>query len=199
VQPAFFHEPGQFALLATRVLADVARTRGRRIRLWSAGCGSGEEAWSMAMVVEEAHLPEATAVEIVATDDDAGALRCAADAVYDEDQMRRVTPARRRRHFVRGVGPHKGLWRVIAPLRDRVELDQLDLGGPWPAGPFDAVFCHAPLARLDAPATHRLARRLAEVIAPGGALFLGRPASDELPGLAPCGPASYRRPRRTTR
>lgn len=200
---AFFHEPRQFELLASRVLPELARGR-RRVRLWSAGCGAGEEAWSLAMVVEEAALPPGIEVEILATDADRRALAVAAEAVYRDDQMRPVSAERRRRHFVRGVGPRRGLWRVIAPLRDRVELCELDLDGPWLAGPrpataqtaarFDVVFCHAPVARRVARDAEPLIRRLAAAVAPGGTLFLGRLAApDGLPGLVPCAPAVYRR------
>jgi chemotaxis protein methyltransferase CheR len=205
---AFFYEPRQFELLASRVLPELARAR-RRLRLWSAGCGAGEEAWSLAMVVEEAALPPGVEVEIVATDADRRALAVAAEAVYRDDQMRSVSAERRRRHFVRGVGPRRGLWRVIAPLRDRVELCELDLDGPWLDGPrldgprpataqtgarFDVVFCHAPLARRVPRDDDPLIRRLAAAVAPGGALFLDRPtALDGLPGLVPCAAGVYRR------
>jgi chemotaxis protein methyltransferase CheR len=202
---AFFHEPRQFDLLASGVLPELACDR-RRVRLWSAGCGAGEEAWSLAMIVEEAALPPEVEVEIIATDADRRALAIAAEAVYRDDQMRPISAERRRRHFVRGVGPRRGLWRVIAPLRDRVELCELDLDGPWLHGPrldgrwlvgaqtgmrFDVVFCHAPVARRDADP---LIRRLAAALAPGGALFLGRLARPEaLSGLVPCAPGVYRR------
>jgi chemotaxis protein methyltransferase CheR len=192
---AFFREPRQFELLARGVLPELARAR-RRVRLWSAGCGAGEEAWSLAMVVEEAALPPGVEVEIVATDGDRRALAIAAEAVYRDDQMRPVSAARRRRHFVRGVGPRRGLWRVIAPLRDRVELRELDLDGPWQADArFEVVFCHAPIAQLDPREAEPLIRRLAAVLAPGGALVLARSpaAHDAIPGLAPCAPGVYRR------
>jgi chemotaxis protein methyltransferase CheR len=194
---AFFREPRQLALLVSAVLPELAGgRRGRReLRLWSAGCGAGEDAWSLAMTVEEARLPAELAVEIVATDGDPAALSRAAAAVYDDQAMKRVDAERRRRHFVRGVGSRRGLWRVIAPLRDRVELYALDLADPWPASPpFDAVFCHAPETR-DASGAGRLARRFAEVLAPGGALFLG--GSPAVPaaitGLAPWRPGVYRK------
>ena len=205
---AFFHEPRQFELLATGVLPELARAR-RRVRLWSAGCGAGEEAWSLAIAVEEARLPPGVEVEILATEADRRALAVAAEAVYRDDQMRPVSAERRRRHFVRGVGPRRGLWRVIAPLRDRVELCQLDLDGPWLDGTwldgpwpttaqagmrFDVVFCHAPVARRVPRDADPLIRRLAAALAPGGALFLGRPAGpDGLPGLVRCAPGVYRR------
>ena len=215
---AFFHEPRQFELLATGVLPELARAR-RRVRLWSAGCGAGEEAWSLAIAVEEAALPPGVEVEILATEADRQALAIAAEAVYRDDQMRPVSSERRRRHFVRGVGPRRGLWRVIAPLRDRVELCQLDLDGPWLDAPwldgpwldgpwldgpwpataqtgtrFDVVFCHAPVARRVPRDADLLIRQLAAVLAPGGALFLGRPVEpDGLPGLVRCAPGVYRR------
>lgn len=204
---AFFHEPRQFELLATGVLPELARAR-RRVRLWSAGCGAGEEAWSLAITVEEAALPPGIEVEILATEVDRQALAIAADAVYRDDQMRPVSTERRRRHFVRGVGPRRGLWRVIAPLRDRVELCQFDLDGPWLDGPwldgpwpaaaqtgtrFDVVFCHAPVARRVPRDADPLIRRLAAMLAPGGALFLGRPAGPGFPGLVRCAPGVYRR------
>lgn len=183
-------------MLAGNVLPAMPRPGSRRIRLWSAGCGTGEQAWSIAMIVAEAELSPALEVEILATDGDRRALQLAGEAVYRDDQMQGVSAERRRRHFVRGVGPRRGLWRVIAPLRDRVELDQLDLGGRWSAAaPFDAVFCDKPIARLDPRNAHRLARRLAEVVAPGGALFLGHApsASQDLPGLSPWGPDAFRK------
>ena len=197
MQPGtFFREPRQFELLAAGVLPALARPGSRRLRVWSAGCGTGEEAWSIAMIVAEARLAPELDIEIVATDGDRRALALAGEAVYRDEQMQRVSAERRRRHFVRGVGPRRGLWRVIAGLRDQVALDELDLTARWPpAAPFDAVFCDVPIARLDARDAHRLARRLAEVLAPGGALFLGRaPGSpDDLPGLARWGPTAYRK------
>jgi chemotaxis methyl-accepting protein methylase len=210
---AFFYEPRQFELLASGVLPELARAR-RRVRLWSAGCGAGEEAWSLAMIVDEAAVPPEVEVEIFATDADRRALAIAAEAVYRDDQMRPVSAERRRRHFVRGVGPRRGLWRVVAPLRDRVELCELDLDGPWLDGPrldgpwldgpwpvgaqtatrFDVVFCHAPVARRVPHDADPLIRRLAAALAPGGALFLDRPARPEaLPGLVACAPGVYRR------
>lgn len=190
MQPGFFHEPRQFELLAASVLPALARSR-RRLRLWSAGCGTGEEAWSLAITVDEADLP---AVDIVATDADSRALAVAAAAVYRDDQMRPVSAERRRRHFVRGVGPRRGLWRVIAPLRDRVELCALDLDRSWPAAPgFDVVLCRAPFARLAATDAEPLIRRLAAVLTPGGVLVLGGPAPAVIAGLDACAAGVYRR------
>ena len=197
MQPgAFFREPYHFEVLARTVLPELARAGGRRIRLWSAGCSSGEEAWSLAMIVEEARLPPDLGAGIVASDSDPHALARASDAVYTDLRMARVTAERRQRHFVRGVGPRQGLWRVTAPLRDRVEFCALDLMGPWPArDPFDVVVCHDPIAALDPPGAARLVRRFAEILAPGGVMFLGanEAVPDGIAGLEVHGRAIYRK------
>lgn len=195
MQGAFFREPYHCELFARTVLPELARRPGRRgLQLWSAGCSSGEEAWSIAMIVEEARLPREVA--IVGTDGDPAALARAGEAVYRDDQMRRVNAERRQRHFVRGVGPRRGLWRVVAALRDRVEFAELDLMGPWPErGRFDVVFCHDAIAALDARSAARLVRRFADVLAPGGVMLLGatQAASGGVPGLEPHGRAAYRK------
>jgi chemotaxis protein methyltransferase CheR len=194
---AFFREPSQFELLAGTVLPGLARMRdGGAVRLWSAGCSSGEEAWSLAMIVEEAQWPSEIEVSVLATDRDPRLLARATEAVYGDDQMHGVSAQRRRRHFVRGVGPRAGLWRVVAPLRDRVELAALDLMGPWPdRGAFDVVVCHGALAELSLRSAARLVRRFADVLPPGGVMLLGPsgPAADEVPRLEPYGRAGYRK------
>ncbi len=194
---AFFREPTQFELLARTVLPGLASVRDRRaVRLWSAGCASGQAAWSIAMIVDEARLTEHVAVTIVATDRDPAALACAGQAVYGDDDMRQVSAERRRRYFVRGAGPRDGLWRVIAPLRDQIEFAELDLMGPWPArGAFDVVFWHDAHAQLEARSAARLVRRFADALGPGGVILLGSAESPtgDVPRLEPYGRAAYRK------
>ena len=194
---AFFREPSHFELLARTVLPGLARTHSSGVaRLWSAGCSSGEEAWSLAMVVEEAQLPADLEVALLATERDPRSLARAGEGVYGDDAMGGVSALRRRRHFVRGVGPRAGLWRVVAALRDRVEFAELDLLGPWPdRGAFDVVVCHGALAGLDARSAARLVRRFADALAPGGVMLLGptRPRTDEMPRLERYGRDGYRK------
>jgi chemotaxis protein methyltransferase CheR len=194
---AFFREPAHFELLAQTVLPGLATAPGRRaLNLWSAGCASGEEAWSLAMVVDEARLPSRVTVSILATDHDPAVLAAAGDGVYRDDQMRGVSAERRRRYFVRGVGPRSGQWRVVAELRDRVEFVELDLVSRWPVrGAFDVVMCHDALSWLDPRSAVRVVRRFGEVLGTGGVMLLGTSASptDDLPRLEPYGPAAYRK------
>jgi chemotaxis protein methyltransferase CheR len=193
----FFREPYHYQHLARTVLPELARDR-RHLRLWSAGCATGGEAWSLAMVAQEARLASVETA-IVATEREPRLLAHASEAIYRDQDMRGVNPERRRRHFVRGLGPRAGLWRVIAPLRDQVEFVELDLMAGWPErGAFDVVFCRDPIAALDAHDAARLARRLAEVLAPGGAMFLAAAAllTDNVAGVVAHGRGVYRRPAR---
>lgn len=190
----FFREPYHYEHLARTVLPELARARGRRrLQLWSAGCASGGEAWSMAMIVEEARPSLATA--ILATEREPQLLAHASEAIYRDQDLRGVTTERRRRHFVRGQGPRSGLWRVIAPLRDQVEFVELDLMAAWPErGAFDVVFCRDAIAELPAHEATALARRLAGVLAPGGAMFLAAAARlDGVPGVVAQGRGVYRK------
>jgi chemotaxis protein methyltransferase CheR len=147
------------------------------------------------MLVDEAQLAARVTVSILATDRDAAAVTTAGDGVYRDAQMRGVSADRRRRYFVRGVGPRAGQWRVVAHLRDCVEFVELDLMSPWPARTaFDVVTCHDALARLDARSAALVVRRFGDALAPGGVMLLGGPASPaDLPRLEPYGPDAYRK------
>ncbi|HET7502954.1 MAG TPA: CheR family methyltransferase [Kofleriaceae bacterium] len=194
---AFFREPEHFAILADRLLPEMTSQPGRTgVRLWVAGCFAGEEAWSLAMVVAEAALPPSWDVKILATEQNHDLLEWTRNAVYYEGRMWAVSPERRARHFIRGQGARDGLWRVIAPLRDRVELFALDLEEPWPmSGRFDVIVCHRALAELPVDRAARLVCRFGDAVAPGGAMFLGpsqwQPTS--LAGFELYGRAAYRK------
>lgn len=199
MQPGtFFRASCHLELLSPAALAQLAGGRDPPLRLWSAGCSSGEDTWSLAILADEATASAAGGIAIVATDADPHVVARAAEAVYGDALMEHVDDDRRRRYFVRGEGPRLGLWRVIAPLRDCVEFSVLDLRGAWPeAPPFDLIACHVPIDTLAPPAATRLARRFADALTPGGVLLLATPpvtgAIDDVSGLEPCGRAAFRK------
>jgi len=199
VQPGrFFHESRHLQILSPSALGELAAHHDLPLRLWSAGCSSGEDTWSLAIHADEALGSEPGGVAIVATDGDPHAIARAAEAVYGDDGIGHVDDARRRRYFVRGEGPRRGLWRVVASLRDCVEFSVLDLLGPWPEAPrFDAIACHAPIHALAPPAAIQLVRRFADALVPGGWLLLAAPPAlpdlTQLGDLAPWGPAAFRK------
>lgn len=198
VQPGtFFRESDHLGLLSPSALAQLAGHHDRPLRLWSAGCSSGEDTWSLAIHADEALRSAPGGIAIVATDGDPQIVARAAEAVYGDDDIGQVDDGRRRRYFVRGEGPRLGLWRVVASLRDCVEFSVLDLLGPWPeAPPFDVIACHAQIHALAPPAPVHLIRRFADALVPGGLLLLAAPPADDLGDLgdlAPCGPAALRK------
>ncbi|HEX6017056.1 MAG TPA: CheR family methyltransferase, partial [Burkholderiaceae bacterium] len=143
---SFFREAHHFDCLAQ----DLRERQGRDLRIWCAAASSGEEAYSIAMVVDEtlgAHAP----VEIVASDIDATVLASAQRGVYDAD-ARGLSAARLQRHFLRGKGRNAGRIRVRPALARRVQFRTLNLVDPhWPLGTaIDIVFCRNVMIYFDA-------------------------------------------------
>ena len=199
----FFREPAHFAYLRDTVLAQ--HPVGSPLRVWSAGCSTGEEPYTLAMVVREA-LPDLDRrdVRILATDISRRVLTQARAGVYAPAAMAGVPEALRRRHFARVVSPREAsgrdagapAWQVVEPVRRLVAFAALNLMGPWPmSGPFDAIFCRNVMIYFDKPTQQGLVDRFRELLAPGGHLFVGH--AESLSGLSHrfrfVQPAVYRR------
>ena len=166
---SFFREPHHFECLAQ----DLRDRPGRGLRVWCAAASTGEEPYSIAMVVDETLGPQAR-VEIVASDIDTTVLTAAQRGVYDAD-ARGLSPARLRRHFLRGKGVNEGRIRVRPALARRVRFRTLNLIDPrWDLGdPFDIVFCRNVMIYFDAPTQRRVLERLHAALAPDGLLYVG--------------------------
>jgi len=172
---SFFRESHHFNYLERELLPELLQRRdgSRRLRIWSAGCSTGEEPYSLAMVLGET-VPEGWDVRILATDLDSNVLETARRGVYDMDRLKAVGKARLRRWFLKGKGAHAGKARAAAELRDMVSFRQLNLMGAWPMrGPFDAIFCRNVMIYFDKPTQHRLTERFAGLLAQDGHLFVG--------------------------
>ncbi|MBX3466413.1 MAG: hypothetical protein KF878_05880 [Planctomycetes bacterium] len=194
----FFREPEQFRVLADEVLPDLRRRRGEgEVRAWSAGCASGEEAYSLAMALLAARVERA---RVLATDVSPAALRLARAATYGPWSLRGLG-ARRALPFLEAQGR---TWAVAPRARDLVTVERLNLAAdPYPQG-LDLIFCRNVLIYLDAHAVARVARGLHAALAPGGWLFVA--ATDPpLRALAPFEEVAttagrvYRRPLETAR
>jgi chemotaxis protein methyltransferase CheR len=193
---SFFREPHHFELLARQVLPRFIG--GGRLRVWSAGCSSGEEPWCLAMVLHEV-LPEAARKDarILATDIDTDVLARAEAGVYADDRVEPVSVVRRQRYLAKGTGANAGNWRIKDELRSSVVFRRLNLmDQAWPMkGPFDVIFCRNVIIYFDADDKQRLLRRYQSLLAPGGYLFLGHSESlvQGVTGLAPCDQTVYRK------
>ena len=189
----FFREPRHWELLARAVLprwreeAD-AGLRPRRARAWSAGCSSGEEPYTLAMVLLE-HLPaaEGWSVEVTATDFSRGVLERARTALWPLAKADAVPAAYRRRWMLKGTRSQEGRVTVAPEVRGVVRFLPLNLHDErWPVeGAFDLVLCRNVLIYFDAASRARAVGRLLDRVAPGGLFFLGHAESlTGLPGLA---------------
>jgi chemotaxis protein methyltransferase CheR len=192
---AFFREQHHFELLA-ELLPPLAE-RGGRIRLWSAGCSTGEESWSFAMVVDEV-LGDRRGldVKILATDIDTEVLAKARAGVYSDEHVAPVAELRRKRYLARGTGRNAGLWRITDKLRGLVTFNRLNLFDPWPMrGSFDVIACRNVIIYFDVPNKLLLLRGFHDRLAAGGRLLLGH--SESMPtgvdGFVSCGRTAYRK------
>jgi chemotaxis protein methyltransferase CheR len=185
----FFREEHHFDFLRDTLFPAIrerARQGGpRRLRIWSAGCSTGEEPYSLAMTIAE-HFGPRTGWEvgIVASDIDTAVLAKAHKGIYTEERLEPVSEPLRKRHFQRGTGGRAGHWRVRPELKALVELQQVNLNqSPWPvSGPFDAIFCRNVIIYFDKPTQQLLFERFARELDPHGCLFIGH--SESLIGIS---------------
>ncbi len=174
---SFFREEHHFDYLRDTLLPELMRSRSseRRIRIWSAGCSSGEEAYSIAIsVLESSPLLSSWDVKILATDLDSGMLAHARQGVYRLDRMNGMKRHRLQRWFEKGRGKNEGLVRANETLRSMITFNRLNLIEPWPMkGLFDIVFCRNVVIYFDEPTQTKLFTRFANQMTDDGTLFVG--------------------------
>ncbi len=174
---AFFREPHHFEFLGRTVLQELATraSGGRRLRIWSAGCSTGEEVYSIAMTVRE-NLPAYSQwdVKLLATDLDSSVLEVGEQGIYPAERIAKLPSERVKRWFLRGSGSAVGKVRVNDELRAMVAFRQLNLMQPWPMrNGFDVIFCRNVVIYFDKPTQAQLFNRFADALHPGGYLFIG--------------------------
>ena len=164
----FYREKHHFEHLRSSVLQSV----GNRLRLWSAGCSNGQEAYTLAMEVLRS-IPDAASrdILILASDIDEKVLARAQAGLYRESEMGGVSPEDRKRFF---LSSGDGDWSVRPELRAMVRFRKLNLNGSWPMrGVFDAILCRNVVIYFSEETQMALWPRFRERLAPGGFLILG--------------------------
>jgi len=185
----FFRDASQFEFLVGTALPDLLRGgRGSRrpVAIWSAGCSTGEEPWTIAMACEEFRRQGGELdYRILATDLSTRVLAVAARGVYREDRVEPVPPAIRQRCLLRSRDRGRGLVRVAPDVRGRVHFRRLNLRQPPYDAPadLDLIFCRNVLIYFDRDFQRQLLHELAGHLAPGGYLFLGHTESIQGMGL----------------
>lgn len=170
-----FREPAHFEFLAEA--ARAWRAPRDAVRVWSAACSTGDEAYSIAMTLDDA-LRGRIAFKVLATDISTRALDAAAAGVFDVARLAAVPAALRRRYFT-AAADDPTIWRAVPELRARItfaRLNLIDERFPF-RNPFDVVFCRNVMIYFDRSTQERLIARLATHLRPGGYLLVGHAES----------------------
>ena len=196
----FFREPEHFDFLAKKAIPDlVSRNEsGRDLKIWSAGCSTGEEPYTLAMVLRES-IPAGCKLgfKILATDISLTVLAKAERGMFDKEVMRPVPQNLLRKYFMRSRDPDSKVVRVVPELRELVEFRRLNFmdGDFGMTQKFDVIFCRNVLIYFDRPTQERIVRKLAGQLVTGGYAFVGHSESlhdMDIP-LMPVAPALYRK------
>ncbi|WFP51595.1 protein-glutamate O-methyltransferase [Methylomonas sp. EFPC3] len=197
---AFFRENHHFEYLSSTVVPELLRKKAgvKQVKIWSAGCSTGEEPYSLAITLKE-RLPADWDIKILATDLDTNVLATAASGVYSEERVTGIAEQRLKRWFQKGSGRQANKVRVRAELRQLIAFRQLNLMQEWPMrGGFDAIFCRNVLIYFDRETKAMLAERYAGLLDTGGCLFIGHSESLHQLDTAfdPIGNTIYRKARK---
>jgi chemotaxis protein methyltransferase CheR len=196
----FFREPGHFDYLTKKALPEMMKRNasGRPLVVWSAGCSSGQEPYTLTIVLSEyAKAHPGFRFKVLATDLCTTVLEKANLAIFDSDVAEPVPIELRRRYFLRSRDRSCNLLRVVRELRDFVEFRRLNFMDPdyGLAEKVDIFFCRNVIIYFDRPTQEQILQKLAQQLVPGGYAFLGH--SETLHGLnvplEPAGPAVYRK------
>ncbi len=173
---SFFRESQHFDYLRQRILPGL--TNGG-IRLWSAGCSSGEEPYSIAILLrEEMSDVDRKDVRILATDISTRILERAREAVYAQNTLQGIPPRLLPKYFTCIRAKPTRAYQIKDNARAMVRLARLNLMESWPMkGPFDVIFCRNVMIYFDKPTREELVNRFWQLLKPGGHLFVGHSES----------------------
>ncbi|BDI30595.1 chemotaxis protein methyltransferase [Capsulimonas corticalis] len=200
----FFREPHHFEYIARELVPALAQSarRGERkpmLRVWHAGCSTGEEPYTLGVTLSEAFANHSEwDWRQLASDIDTNVLAHAERGIYDESRTDTIPRDLLRKYFLRGSGEREGSYKVKRELQEHLTFRQVNLLEPsWPMRPdtkFDIIFCRNVVIYFDKPTQKRLFERFASRLQPGGLLFIGH--SESLLGISnafdACGQTIYR-------
>jgi chemotaxis protein methyltransferase CheR len=187
----FFREPRHFDYLERHVFPQWQKeaadgTRSRHLRIWSAGCSSGEEPYSLAMLLLK-HFPEAKGweIEVLGTDISTRVLEKARAATYPIEKSKEIPGEYLRLYMLKGKGDHKGEMKVSPDLHRVVRFARVNLhSDSYPIlGSFDLVFCRNVLIYFDHDSKVKVIGGILRHLSRSGLLFVGH--SEHLGGIAP--------------
>lgn len=170
---SFFRENHHFEFLQEDLLPSLIRENAtkKRIRIWSAGCSTGEEPHSIAMVLREFAAIRSWDVKILATDLDTNCVAKGKSGVYTAERVE-TFPEKFKKYIK--VSSDSGRVKIREDVRSLITFKQLNLLHQWPMkGPFDFIFCRNVVIYFDAETQRKLFDRYANILTPHGHLFIG--------------------------
>ena len=199
----FFREPKHFDFLAAVALPQLISLYGagvkRGLNIWSAGCSTGEEPYTIAMVLSEfRHVHPPLEFMILGTDISTKVLERAAKAVYKMERAETVPAPMKKKYLLRSKDRDKNLVKIAPEVRHHVSFRRLNFMAEdfQMREPMDIIFCRNVIIYFDRPTQEKLLNRLCDHLVPGGYIFMGH--SETLSGLrvplVSAGPTVYRKP-----
>ncbi|GAA0483267.1 chemotaxis protein methyltransferase [Paractinoplanes deccanensis] len=171
-ETSWFRDREPFSALTDVVLPELVKSRSatRKIRIWSAASSSGQEAYSLAITLQE-NLPPGWSYEIMGTDISTEMVKRAETGEYSQVEVNRGLPAQQLVQYFERAGAH---WRISQQLRRNVSFKLMNLTAPFPAmQPFDVIFLRNVLIYFDVATKRSVLQNMAKVLRPDGWLFLG--------------------------
>jgi chemotaxis protein methyltransferase CheR len=174
----FFREPKHFEFLAQTVVPTLRNQSP--IRIWSGACSTGEEPYTLAMVLAEAlgHMR----FEILASDISSRVLSTAKQALYPLEEADNIPKHLRARHCLKGIGSQQGWFLVDQPIRDKVQFESINLNARLPdIGPFDVIFLRNVMIYFSIETKREVVGRMLPLLKPGGHFIISH--SESLHGV----------------
>ena len=169
----FFRDPRVFAMLRSHILPALTARLGsdRTLNIWCAACSTGQEPYSVAMLLREAPSCVGWKINLLASDFSNEALARARAGRYTQFEMNRGLPAPM---LVKYFKQHRAAWEISPQLRQAIQFEEMNLTQPWPALPMmDLIVLRNVLIYFDAETRRKILGKIARVLAPGGYLVLG--------------------------
>jgi len=174
----FFRENHHFDHLSSVVMPEIVKTSQigkKKIRIWSAGCSSGEEPYSISMVLDRALKEKNKAgfdAKVLATDLDTSMLKTGREGFYKSTSLHQVAPQYHPYFEKSSIEPNT--IHIASDLRQMIAFKELNLLDKWPMkGQFDVIFCRNVMIYFDNETKRKLAERFCEILKPGGWLYIG--------------------------
>ena len=178
-ETAFFRDRTPFQFFRDQMLPALVRLRGSQtVRIWSAGCSTGQEAYSLAMAADDSeHISAATQIDFYGSDLSERYLEKAQTGIYTAFEVQRGLPIR---SLVKHFEKVEDNWRLLPRLRQKIRWRRVNLiGDLTPLGRFDVIFCRYVLSGMEEPYRKRVLENLAAVLPRDGFLILGNGESAE--------------------